>query len=138
MPAEGVSALTPGDDGDDEALGAVTGIVTAGAGFFVSLGLLLPVTVSLTDLTLVALAAMATCALNSRGVEFESTVPRAHELVPSWAHPKVNLGVWLDGVVASLRTTLGTVPPLAQALTVHWAVCPRWTLASSRVTRTHS
>lgn len=97
----------------------------------------LPVAVSFTDLTDVAVAAMGTWACSCVCWESEWTVPREQEFVPSLAQPAVNLGFWLDGEVVSLTTTLPTLPLVDQTVTFHRAECPRATLASSRCTLTH-
>lgn len=60
-----------------------------------------------------------------------------HEAVPFLPQPELNLGFWLDGSVVRPRTTLVTFWPVAHTLTFHWAVWPRWTLASSRCRLTH-
>jgi hypothetical protein len=124
----------------DDALeggGAVIDSVAAAAG---SLGrsAALPVTVRLTDVTADAVTGTVSCAWSWRGADLASTVPRAHEDVPSaLPQPKLKPGATpLAGLAASLMTASVTFPPVAQALTVHWAGCPRSLLACARATST--
>lgn len=122
-------------DGEALAAGAVTAIGTdafGGVGTFCPL----PVTVSFTDVTEVAVAAIGTCACSCAGCDL--AVPTLHEAVPFLPQPELNLGFWLDGSVVRPRTTLVMFWPVAHTLTFHWAVWPRWTLVSSRCSLTHS
>jgi hypothetical protein len=123
--------------GELEAAGAVTetaadtvGAVTRCAAFSDA--------VSLTELTEVAVAGTVTLARTSRAADPEVTVPRLHEVLPSWPpQPKLNVAFWLLGVVASLMTT-----PEALPLSVHAPICqvpawPRTKLVCRRCTLTH-
>jgi hypothetical protein len=96
----------------------------------------LPVTVSRTDITVEA-AAMATCASSWRWDDFTSTAPRSQDEVPSWLpQPKLNSGVTLAGEAVSRTVASGRLPPRVQALTAHWADCPRLMAACKRCTAT--
>lgn len=123
--------------GELEAPGAVTemaadtvGAVTRCAAFSDA--------VSFTELTEVAVAGTLTLAWTSRAADPEVTVPRLHEVVPSWPpQPTLNVAFWLLGVVASLMTT-----PEALPLSVHAPICqvpawPRTKLVCMRCTLTH-
>jgi len=94
--------------------------------------------VSLTELTAVAVAGTVTLAKTWRAADPEVTVPRLHEVLPSWPpQPKLNVAFWLLGVVASLMTT-----PEALPLSVHAPICqtpawPRTKLVCMRCTLTH-
>jgi hypothetical protein len=117
--------------------GAVTAIGTdAFAGVVTSVPV--PAIVSVTDLTVVAVFAIGTCACSCAGCEASSTVPTVHVAVPFLVQPKLKTGFWLDGDVASFSVTLATFPFLAHTFTFHWAVWPRATLASSFCRLTHS
>ena len=95
----------------------------------------LTLAVSLTDVTADAVAATATRAWSWRWDEFASTAPRSQDEVPSWLpQPKLNSGVTLEGDATSRTMASGTFPPFVQALTIHWADCPRWMLACVRCT----
>jgi hypothetical protein len=98
----------------------------------------LPVTVRLTDLTDDALTGTVTCAWSCRGADFASTAPRSQDDVPSsLPQPKLNPGAPpLAGAACSRRTASVTFPPVVQALTVHWAACPRSLLACVPATST--
>jgi hypothetical protein len=98
----------------------------------------LPVTVRLTDLTVDALTGTVTCAWSCRGADFASTAPRSQDDVPSsLPQPKLNPGAPpLAGAACSRRTASATFPPVVQALTVHWAACPRSLLACVPATLT--
>lgn len=119
------------------AVGAVIETVAAAFGSLARCAVL-PVAVRLTDLTVDAFAGTVSCACSCRGADFASTAPRSQEAVPSsLPQPKLNLGVpALAGADRSRRTASGTFPPVVQALTVHWAACPRPLLAWVRVTWT--
>lgn len=66
-----------------------------------------------------------------------STAPRSHDEVPSWLpQPKLNLGVTLAGEAVSRTVASGTLPPCVQALTAHWADCPRLMVVCKRCTAT--
>lgn len=135
-PAVRAPPAPPAPAGVLAAPGAVTRIGTEAFGWVCTYWPV-PVTVSFTDLTDVAEAAMGTRARSCLCWEAESTVPTEHEFVPSLEQPKVNLGFWLDGEVARWRTTLLTFPPEDHTLTFHRAEWPRATLASSRRRPTH-
>jgi hypothetical protein len=98
----------------------------------------LPMTVKLTDVTVDAVTGTVTSAWSCRGAEFASTAPRSHEDVPSaLPQPKVKPGAPpLAGVACNWIVASGTSPPVVQALTVHWAACPRSVLACARATST--
>jgi hypothetical protein len=88
------------------------------------------VTVSRTDVTVVAVAGTATCACSSRLAALTSTAPRSHSAVPSWLpQPTLYLGIRLAGAAARLMVARGTLPPCVHAFTVHCAACPRSMLA---------
>ena len=99
---------------------------------------MLPMTVKLTDVTVDAVTGTGTSAWSCRGAEFASTAPRSHEDVPSaLPQPKVKPGAPpLAGVACNWTVASGTSPPVVQALTVHWAACPRSVLACARATST--
>ena len=82
------------DDEDDvELAGAVTvtGIVAAGAFERLAPPLTLPVTVSFTDVTEVAVVGTVTWASSDRSADAESTAPRLHDVLPSLLpQPKLN------------------------------------------------
>jgi hypothetical protein len=98
----------------------------------------LPMTVRLTDLTADAVTGTVNCAWSCRCADFASTAPRSHEDVPSlFPQPKLNRGAPpLAGVAFSRMVASGRFPPVAQALTVHWAGRPRSLLACARATST--
>jgi hypothetical protein len=98
----------------------------------------LPMTVKLTDVTVDAVTGTVTSAWSCRGAEFASTAPRSHEDVPSaLPQPRVKPGAPpLAGVACNWIVASGTSPPVVQALTVHWAACPRSVLACARATST--
>ncbi len=100
---------------------------------------MLPMAVRLTDVTADAVTGTVSCAWSCRRAEFASNAPRSHEDVPSsLPQPKLNPGAPpLAGVAFSRMVASGTFPPAAQALTVHWAECPRSLLACARATSTH-
>jgi hypothetical protein len=95
--------------------------------------------VRVTDETVVAVSGTVTCAWNCRTAEFESTVPRAHDEVPSPpAHPTLNVGVPEPArVLASWTVALVTEPPVVQTATAHVAALPRATLCGEGSTATH-
>ena len=99
---------------------------------------MLPMTVKLTDVTVDAVTGTVTSAWSCRGAEFASTAPRSHEDVPSaLPQPRVKPGAPpLAGVACNWIVASGTSPPVVQALTVHWAACPRSVLACARATST--
>jgi hypothetical protein len=98
----------------------------------------LPMTVRLTDLTADAVTGTVSWAWNCRWADFASTAPRSHEDVPSsLPQPKLNPGAPpLAGVACSRRMASVTFPPVVQALTVHWAACPRSLLGCAAATST--
>jgi len=82
-----------------------------------------------TEVTVVAVAATAIFACSWRLADFASRAPRSHDAVPSWLpQPKLNVGFRLAGAAIRRMVASGTLPPCVQAVTVHRAVCPRWTL----------
>ena len=99
----------------------------------------LAVAVRLTDETVAAVRGTVICAWSCRCTEPASTAPRLHEDVPSlFGQPKLKLGVPLPtGVASSWIVTSGTVPPVAQAATAHWAAWPRSGLCCKGRTSTH-
>jgi hypothetical protein len=98
----------------------------------------LPVTVRLTEVTADAVAGTVSWAWSCRGADLASTAPRSHEDVPSsLPQPKVKTGYPpLAGDACSWMTASGMLPPVAHALTFHWAECPRSLLACAGVTST--
>ena len=98
----------------------------------------MPTTVRLTDVTADAVAGTVSCAWSCRGADLASTAPRSHEGVPSsLPQPKVKAGdPPLAGDACSWMTASGMFPPVAQALTLHWAECPRSLLACAGATST--
>lgn len=117
------------------ATGAVTAVVAETCGS-VGRPVALPATVSRTDVT-VAVAGTLTFACNWRCAELASSAPSAHDVPPSsLPQPKVNAGLGVAGADVSLMVTPATSPPVAQAVTVHWASCPRWTLDFADCTAT--
>lgn len=93
----------------------------------------------LTEETVVAVRGRVNCARSCRCADAASTVPRLHDAVPSpLPQPRLNCGVPpLVGAVFSWSTALGTLPPVAQAATVHWVTCPRALLCRTGWTSTH-
>ena len=90
-----------------------------------------------TDVTVLAEAATATFACSCRWAELASSAPRSHDAVPSWVpQPKLNVGFRLAGVAVRRIVASGTLPPVAQAVTVHRADCPRWMLGCAGCTET--
>jgi len=80
----------------------------------------LPITVSLTDVTDVAVVATFDSAWSCRCADCASIAPRSHDAVPSsLPQPKLNVGPALDGVACSLMVASGRLPPVVQALTSH-------------------
>lgn len=78
----GAEEVADGEEDDEEvARGAVTAIGTDARGEAVTLSPL-PVTVSRTDLTEAAVAAIGTCACICLGAAPLSTVPMSHAVVP--------------------------------------------------------
>jgi len=118
-------------------VGAAVTVTVADAAGSLGKWAALTLAVSWTDVTLDAVAAIATRAWSWRWDELASTAPRSHDEVPSWLpQPKLNLGVTLEGDATSRTMASGTFPPFVQALTIHWADCPRWMLACVRCTPT--
>lgn len=95
-------------------------------------------TVSRTDLTADAETGTVTRAWSCRGADFASIAPRSHADAPSsLPQPKLNPGAPPPvGVVCSRMVASGTLPPVVQALTVHWAALPRSLLACAPATWT--
>ncbi len=95
-------------------------------------------TVRLSDLTVVAVTGTVSCAWSCRGAELASTGPRSQADVPSpLPQPALKPGAPpLAGVASSRMVASGTFPPVVQALTVHWAACPRWVLECALATET--
>jgi hypothetical protein len=95
--------------------------------------------VRLTEVTADAVTGTVSCTWSCRCVDFASTAPRSHEDVrSSLPQPKLNPGASpLAGVAFSRMVASGTFPPVAQALTIHWAECPRSLLVCERATSTH-
>jgi hypothetical protein len=100
----------------------------------------LAVAVRLTDETAVAVRGTGTCAWSCRCAEVALTAPRLHEDVPSlFPQPKLKLAVPLPAGAASSRiVTSGTLPPVVQAATAHWADWPGWRLCCKGATSTHT
>ena len=142
-----VPVLTPGTDCAGcvvvvvlpAGLGGATMLIAPDAAGPVARPAALTEAVRVTDETVVAVSGTVTCAWNCRTAEFESTVPRAHDEVPSPpAHPTLNVGVPVPaGVVASWSVALVTEPPVVQAATAHFAAFPRATLCCEGSTATH-
>jgi hypothetical protein len=86
-----------------------------------------PVTVRLTEVTDDALAGTVSAACSCRRAELASTAPRSQVDVPlPLPQPKLNAGaVPTSGTDCRLSVASGMVPPVAQAVTVHWAGWPR-------------
>jgi hypothetical protein len=98
----------------------------------------LPVTVRLTAVTVVAVSGTVTSAWNSRCEELASTAPRSHADVPlPPAQPKLKVGIPAPAVDCSWILASGTLPPIVQAPTAHWAACPRTLLCCRGRTPTH-
>ena len=99
---------------------------------------MLPTTVRRTDLTVEADTGTVSCAWSCRGADFASTAPRSHADVPSaLPQPKLNAGAApLVGVACSRTVASGTLPPVVQALTVHFTARPRSLLACAPATWT--
>lgn len=82
-----------------------------------------------TEVTVVAEEATAIFACSWRRAEFASSAPRSHDALPSWLpQPRLNAGLRLAGAATRRTVASGTLPPCAQAVTVHTADCPRWML----------
>lgn len=96
--------------------------------------------VRLTDEAAAAVRGTGTCAWSCRCAEVAFTVPRLHEDVPSlFPQPKLKLAVPLPaGVASSWIVTSGTLPPIAQVATAHWAAWPGWRLCCKGATSTHT
>ena len=91
----------------------------------------LPVTVSLTDFTDVAVVGTVDSAWSCRLAELASIPPRLHDAVPSsLPQPKLNFGAALDGVACSRTIASVRSPPVVQAVTTHWVAAPRLLLES--------
>jgi hypothetical protein len=99
----------------------------------------LPMADRLTEETVVAVRGTVNCAWSCRCAEAATTAPRLHEEVPSsLPQPELNSGVPAPvGDVRSWSVAAGTVPPVAQADTVHWVTCPRLLLSFVDWTSTH-
>lgn len=95
-------------------------------------------TVRRTDLTVDADTGTVSCAWSCRGADFASTAPRSHADGPSaLPQPELNPGASpLVGVACSRTVASGTLPPVVQALTVHFTACPRSPLACAPATWT--
>jgi len=86
----------------------------------------LPITVNLTDVTDVAVAATSDSAWSCRSADCASISPRSQDAVPSSVpQPKLNFGPALDGVACRRMVASGRLPPVVQALTTHWVIAPR-------------
>ena len=120
VPAVGVRDAPTG-------VGGVRTVMAAAAAGSVRRLAALPVAVRVTDVTVAAVSGTVTCACSCRWAEVASTAPRSHEDVPSsLPQPKVKRGVpALAGVARSWILASGTLPPVVQAATAHWAACPR-------------
>jgi len=133
LPAvSGDTSVLPGAVGSAEfelvaaGLAAVTDTVADACGSVVR-PVALAAAVKRTEVTVVAVAATAIFACNWRRADFASRAPRSHDAVPSWLpQPKLNVGFKLAGAAIRRMVASGTLPPCAQAVTVHRAVCPRW------------
>jgi hypothetical protein len=130
----GSDVVTPGRAGDGRTL------MDADASGSVRKFAALAVAVRLTDETAVAVRGRATCAWSCRCAEVAFTAPRLQEDVPSlFPQPKLKLAVPLPaGVASSWICTSGTLPPVAQAATAHWAAWPGWRLCCKGTTSTHT
>jgi hypothetical protein len=90
---------------DAEAEAAVTAVVSAAAGGFHPVLVILAVAVSVTELTEVASDATAICAVRLAGC-FVVTEPMLHEMAPlPLAQPLLNAGFWLDGCAVNATHT---------------------------------
>jgi hypothetical protein len=117
-------------------LAAVTDVVADTCGSLVR-PVVLATAVKRTEVTVVAEAATAIFACSWRLAEFASSAPRSHDALPSWLpQPKLNAGFRLAGAEIRRTVAVGTLPPCAQAVTVHRAVCPRWMLVLAGCTAT--
>jgi hypothetical protein len=87
-----------------------------------------------------AVRGTGTWAWSCRCAEVASTAPRSHEDVPSlFPQPKLKLAVPLPaGAASSWIVTSGTLPPVAQAATAHWAAWPGCRLCCKGATSTHT
>lgn len=66
-----------------------------------------------------------------------SSAPRSHDALPSWLpQPKLNVGLRLAGAADNPMVASATLPPVAHAVTVHRAACPRWMLDCAVCTAT--
>jgi hypothetical protein len=66
-----------------------------------------------------------------------SSAPRSHDALPSWLpQPKLNVGLRLAGAADNPMVASATLPPVAHAVTVHRAACPRWMLDCAACTAT--
>jgi hypothetical protein len=136
----GDTSVVPGAVGSAElvvaGLAAVTDVVADACGSLVR-PVVLATAVKRTEVTVVAEAATAIFACSWRWAEFESSAPRSHDALPSWLpQPKLNVGFKLAGAAIRRMVAAGTLPPCAQAVTVHRAVCPRWVLVLAGCTAT--
>lgn len=100
---------------------AVTVVVTDACGSL-DRSVALPAAVSRTDVTVVAEAGTVTFACSWRWAELASSAPRSHDAVPSLLpQPKLNAGLRLAGAADNRMVASATLPPVAQAVTVHRA-----------------
>lgn len=117
-------------------LAAVTDMVADACGSLVRPAAL-AAAVKRTEVTVVAEATTAIFACNWRWADFASSAPRSHDVPPLWLpQPKLNTGFRLAGAAIRRMVASGTLPPCAQAVTVHRAVCPRWMLEFAGCTAT--
>jgi hypothetical protein len=95
-----------------------------------------PVAVRATELTDEASDGTVSVACSCRRAELASTAPRSQEEVPlPLPQPKLNSGAPpTSGTACSVSVASGMVPPVAQAVTVHWADLPRSLAACDRTT----
>ena len=91
----------------------------------------LPMTVSWTEVMRDAEAGTVSCTWSCCGAACASTAPKSHDDAPlPCAQPALKEGAPpFGGVAWRRRVASGTNPPVAHALTVHCAACPRSLLA---------
>jgi hypothetical protein len=130
----GSGVVTPGRAGDGRT------VMAAEASGSVRRFAALAVAVRLTDETADAVRGTLNCAWSCRCAEVAFTAPTSHEDVPSlFPQPKLKLAVPLPAGVANRWTlTSGTLPPVVQTATAHWAACPGWRLCCNGATSTHT
>jgi hypothetical protein len=88
-----------------DAEAAVTTVVSAAAGGFHPVLVTLAVAISVTELTAVAFAATAICAVRLAGCVVVTEL-MLHEVLPlPWAQPLLNRGFWLDGCAVNATHT---------------------------------